>query len=351
MINALRNPLIRRESGRCSNKALAFHRLSPAMDEPEGKEHDQKDKMLEAMCENFQSGSLDPYRHALENWRAVEKSDDPLEFFEMTTASRLICGMGNKNVHECGATFLHPWGVPVIPGSAVKGVATSFAATAGGDAWQKSVATPFRAGGPSALLVFGGMDSDKKSFAAGLDIMDAWWVPGDKDNKSPFEQDILTPHNKDYQTKEKGSFPDGTESPVPVKFLTIRAGEKFLFALRGPEALREVVKQIIRAALSPEGPGLGSKTRLGYGRFNASQSTREKERVQAVKANADLVELRDGLKNGTMDNEAAKKFVAKKKLAEGLDKSSDIVREIYAIVIEKWPEKANATEGWHTKFR
>lgn len=350
MIDALRKDLAVPMSGRkCANLSLRFHRLSQSID---GKgDHGQKDTMLDDMCRPyFDLSAPNPYMHALAAWRALEDADLDIEFFEMKLASRLICGMGNKNVQECGATFLMPWGVPYIPGSAVKGIASAHAHLNGGDDWQKAQVMPARSGGKNALLVFGGTDDDKKSYAAGVDFMDAWWLP--EGDASPFEQDILTPHNKFYLGSEKPTAPDGTDSPVPVKFLVIKAGVKFLFGLRGPSPLRKVVRQIITEALGAAGPGLGSKTRLGYGRFTWEKSEREKQAEQEQRGQEELQEFLEMLSDGRItDYKGAKKYVSDNGLKEKVDKKGDLARRIYAKAQERWSDKVNATaEGWHTAF-
>jgi CRISPR-associated protein Cmr6 len=310
------------------------------MDEPNRKEHTQKDDMLDGMCQRYEPQTIELYQHAFAAWKACARNDSMLEFFEMTLSSRLICGMGNKNVQECGATFLMPYGVPVIPGSAVKGIASAFAHGTGGNKWQKSVAYPFRSGGEHALLVFGGLSDKKKSYAAGVDCLDAWWMPNAA--AAPFEKDILTPHNKAYLTGKGDDWPDGTENPVPVHFLAIKAGEKFLFGVRGPKELRDAAKTIIRCALVEEGPGIGSKTRLGYGRFTWAKSESEK----AIEAEGVLAEFYDMLCDPAVGNTTARRFVKDRKLDKsGFDKTSDMAQRIYAKAKERFPES-----GWPDKI-
>lgn len=349
MIDALRKDLAVPMSGRkCANLSLRFHRLSQSID---GKgDHGQKDSMLDDMCRPyFDLSAPNPYMHALGDWRALQDRDLNIEFFEMKLASRLICGMGNKNVQECGATFLMPWGVPYIPGSAVKGVASAYAHLNGGDDWQKTQVVPARSGGKNALLVFGGTDDNKKSYAAGVDFMDAWWLP--EGDASPFEQDILTPHNKSYLGSKEPSDPDGTDSPIPVKFLVIKAGVKFLFGLRGPAPLRKVARKIITEALGAGGPGLGSKTRLGYGRFTWVKSEREKEAEKTQKGQEALQEFLEMLSDGRITEYSdAKEYVKNKKLKGTVDKSSAIAKSIYEKAFELWPERVAGNEGWHASF-
>lgn len=368
MILSLRNALGTYTPARCSNKSLLFHRLTTAMDEPDRREHQQKEQMLQDLCHPYSRDTLRAYKKALAHWRALEGAETQMEFFVMTLTSRLICGMGNKGVQECGATFLPPWGVPCIPGSAVKGVASTYAHLHGGGVWQKSRISPsgFRPGGENALVLFGGNETRAKSLAAGLDILDAWWLPGN--DAAPFEEDILTPHNGDYLIGRNGVFrpPDGTESPIPVSFPVIKAGQRFLFGLRGPESLRRTAKDILRMALAEEGPGLGGKTRLGYGRFVYEMNEQERleweqqeqQRLEREREERDRQRRLDKLKNflqlllgpEPLTHKDARKRVAAEKLTAGLDMTHPIVGEIHAAALRRFPDRASAADGWIAKF-
>lgn len=272
--------------GKGSNLGLYFNRYVEQIDLPhEG--GDCQEYFLNSLCAPLDEGTLEIYRQALNNWREVAEADPETEVFELETVSPLICGTGNKNALEIGATFMHPYGMPYIPGSSIKGVASSYAEGAGGDTWRKTNAGKYD-GGEASVILFGGIQK-KKSFSAAVDILDAWWMPIDA--TSPFMLDILTPHQKSYYA-EKG-FPDGTDSPVPVTFLVLKPGQKFIFAVRGQEPLRKLAKTIIRQAF--EVGGAGGKTRSGYGRFAYLES--ESDILDAVRQAQTPEELKQRLGN------------------------------------------------------
>jgi CRISPR type III-B/RAMP module RAMP protein Cmr6 len=271
-IEARRNHLDGLLRGKGSNLGLYFNRYVEKIDvqgehwnDPHGgqRRETEKSKFLISLCGTLDGGALKLYKAALENWQLHAEQDRDAEVFVMETVSPLLCGMGNKNALEIGATFMHPYGMPYIPGSAIKGVASAYAERVGGVPWRKTNAGKGDDGEASVTL-FGGIQK-KQSFAAAVDVLDAWWMP--VGTKSPFAMDILTPHHKGYYAgRSDPPPPDGTESPTPVTFLVIKPGEKFLFAVRGQEPLRRLAKALIRQAF--EADGAGGKTRSGYGRFD-----------------------------------------------------------------------------------
>ena len=65
------------------------------------------------------------YAIAFDRWhRAFRAFEDVLLNF--TLSSRLLVGHGNPSATDVGLTLHHPWGVPVIPGSALKGLCSHY---------------------------------------------------------------------------------------------------------------------------------------------------------------------------------------------------------------------------------
>ncbi len=65
------------------------------------------------------------YPEAFRAWKATFEKDGS-RALEATLASRLLLGHGNSSPTGVGLTFHHTWGVPVIPGTAVKGLVASY---------------------------------------------------------------------------------------------------------------------------------------------------------------------------------------------------------------------------------
>jgi CRISPR type III-B/RAMP module RAMP protein Cmr6 len=275
MIQAVRNDLkaITNRLDKPENLSLLFDRFCSHIDEPNNKESSQKENVIEKLITYYPNAITDAsteevhvYQYAFNQWRRYLQEDPSILFFTLQTCSPMVVGSGDQNVHEFGITLQLPWATPVIPGTAVKGVASAFAHQYGGVAWQKhppddQVNAPPPESGSASVKFFGGIDNNDNAFAGAVDFLPAWWVP---DTPRPFIKDIVTVHNCNYyQTGE--SFPDGTDDPLPNSFVVIQPGECFLFALKGPENWTDTAAKIIKLAASKQ--GFGAKTRVGYGLF------------------------------------------------------------------------------------
>jgi CRISPR type III-B/RAMP module RAMP protein Cmr6 len=182
---------------------------------------------------------------------------------------RLVVGLGTHAVRETNVALLHTWGVPYLPGSALKGLASSAAnALAGDTAWKK--ACDGRAQGEDHALLFG----DTKHEGC-VTFHDAWWIP--EGPSLPLDLDVMTVHHPDYYRDGKTA-PADWDEPNPVAFLTARG--KYLVALSGPEAW------VLRAgewlALGLKELGVGAKTQAGYGRMVLSRERSQREIEQAA---------------------------------------------------------------------
>jgi len=275
MIQAVRNDVktIISHQQKPDNPALLFDRLCPGIDEPRNKESEQKEKVINKLITYYPSNisntgveDMHIYWYAFNQWCRYLQDNPKIIFFSMETCSPMVIGLGDQNVHEFGITLQLPWGTPVIPGTAVKGVGSGFAHKEGGENWHKgALANQTNSlspvSGEGALNLFGGIDEKDKTFAGTVDFLPAWWVP---DNAQPFIKDITTSHNRSYYQGGE-NWPDGTDSPMPNPFIVLQPGECFLFALKGPEEWTETAAAIVKKAAAKH--GFGAKTRVGYGRF------------------------------------------------------------------------------------
>jgi len=254
------------------NKALLFNRLCRGVDDSSKDERTQKESALQGLLSSYSPDTITLYKRAFKEWQSFLVGQPDILYFVMKLTSPMIVGKGDQNVHEFGMTLQAPWGTPVIPGSAIKGVLSTFAHDQGGADWQKGVLSSFA--GQLSLIMFGGDNEQKKSFAGALDFLDAWWLP---ESGTPFANDIITVHNSSwYQAGDnpaQNNWPDGMDSPIPNHFAVIAKGESFLFAIRGVESWRELAKKMLVKAASLY--GFGAKTRVGYGRLGYIQSDRD----------------------------------------------------------------------------
>ncbi|ASJ16081.1 hypothetical protein A3L04_02795 [Thermococcus chitonophagus] len=236
----------------------------------------------------------------------------------LATKSRLVVGLGDESIYETSIRLLRNYGVPYIPGSAIKGVTRAWSIEMlaelleGADGFSKDfferagevqellskgdadgfpgkVKVPSHASGElnEFLCAFGVCnDSESDVNLRGIvrDIIDifgtqdkegsivffdALLVP--REDEGPmdvFEWDIMNPHYGPYYQQDNKP-PGDWYNPVPVIFLTVKSGVQFLFAVAqsstAEKNLTEVAWELMVGALKHH--GVGAKTSLGYGRF------------------------------------------------------------------------------------
>lgn len=164
------------------------------------------------------------------------------------TAGRMVVNLGADSVSEVSIALHHTYGVPYIPGTALKGLAAHYANSNMGDGWKK------------------GTDAYKAIFGTGkiagyVTFHDAMLVP-EAANPQPLKKDVLTGHHQDYN-KGKNVPPADWDSPTIIPFISVHG--KFLIAISGDEKAKPVAMEILRLALLNE--GIGAKTFSGYGRM------------------------------------------------------------------------------------
>lgn len=180
---------------------------------------------------------------------------------EAIALSRLSVGLGSESVIETSISFHRTYGVPVIPGSALKGLASAYAhQQLDGDEWRK--ATTDTPQGAAHRTVFGS-SADNDAEAGFVTFFDALWIPGSGAIESrPFAPDVMSVHHAEYY-QGKDVPPADWDSPTVVSFLT--ATGSFLIALAGPDEWVDAAFEILGLALAEY--GVGAKTSSGYGRM------------------------------------------------------------------------------------
>lgn len=271
--------------------ALAYDAWAPTQ-AADGK---VRDDARRAWLEKLVGLAVSPdYARSFERWRAsFSATGDRLA--ELTLDSRLLIGCGNASAIDVGLTVHHTWGVPVIPGSALKGLVAHYVdATCGPtDAskkpWEQEGDERARADyqgvtwdqrrierGPGAVYraLFGAPDAREDATmrengleagaAAGLvTFHDALYVPGSLADNKPFSADVLTVHQKGYYDSSGQRAPNDYDSPNPVAFLTVRPKCRVLLALSGPTEWTELAAHLLMDAVKHW--GVGGKTAAGYG--------------------------------------------------------------------------------------
>jgi CRISPR-associated protein Cmr6 len=195
------------------------------------------------------------YPRFFQRWRDSFESLGPnAKTVEATVLGRMVVGLGAESVLEVSLGLHRTYGVPYIPGSALKGLAAAAAHKYLEDPeWRKTKEDGEI--GDSHRILFGDQES-----SGYVTFHDALWIPSG--DKLPLDLDVMTVHHPDYY-QGKESPPADWDNPTPVAFLSARG--KYLLAVTGPEEWVDAAMKILRDALEKD--GIGAKTAAGYGRM------------------------------------------------------------------------------------
>jgi len=171
---------------------------------------------------------------------------------------RFVSGLGREHPVENGFAWHHTLGTPFLPGSSVKGTLRAFLTT-----WANI---------PEAEItgIFGSRDSRTQHSVGSVVFLDAIPVA-----PPTLKADVMTPHYDPYYQNDE--VPGDWHSPIPIPFLTVAPGAKFLFAVLprttagADKADCEKILNWLSDAL--ETSGAGAKTAIGYGRFRPVAAT------------------------------------------------------------------------------
>jgi len=268
------------------NPALIFGKFIPyTLEKNEEKENKDKnkDKYLELVIKetNFllqNTNLLKSLHERIEHW--IKNMGNNFEKFEATTSWRLVIGLGASHPQETSMTLHHIYGIPYIPGNAIKGVTRHWAVLKFAEEMSKSENIKFeKAIEEVSKALENGEKMDLKvedlEFNQLIEIFgtqkqqgkviffDAYPV-----GEMKLKIDIMNPHYPKYYSEEHP--PTDWQSPVPIKFLTVE-NTKFAFYLASKikddreKKLLDRARELLLEAL--KNYGIGAKTSLGYGHF------------------------------------------------------------------------------------
>ena len=127
----------------------------------------------------------DFYRIAFARWQKTTADPQRFASFSIALAGRLYIGVVRDNALETGVTVAHSYGMPMIPGSAVKGLCRASAGE-----WLESE--------EACRWLFGNADEEAEEHAeiGGVAFHDAWWDPGPTpERRKPFAAEVVTVHH------------------------------------------------------------------------------------------------------------------------------------------------------------
>ncbi|TDA68037.1 MAG: type III-B CRISPR module RAMP protein Cmr6 [Clostridia bacterium] len=201
------------------------------------------------------------------------------------TVGRFVTGMGREHPVENGFAWHHTLGTPFLPGTSVKGVTRAWA-TSWWDGWKSETEKQ-----AALARVFGPEHSDSKASGSVIffDLLPAAPVK--------LEADVMTPHYQDYYREDTRTKPPADwDSPIPVPFLTVVAGQLFVVAVaprrqEDAQARQDAAQAGTWLLEALEQLGAGAKTSVGYGCFRVDQEAErswqeEKVRIEAEEARA-----------------------------------------------------------------
>jgi len=210
------------------------------------------------------------YAVAYKRWIGLLSTHPSAVEFTAKTQSSVAIGLGAMSPIEVGFTLHHTYGVPYLPGSALKGLA-------------RRSAVKFDLPDPDIEILFGD-DSESGSTSAGyITFWDGWLIPS---TQHPLQRDVITVHHPEYYTsgntllRSKDSPvppipPTDFDDPNPIPFLSIpqEASFKIVLTCQAESGEDDRARQwaqtaatILQYGLTTL--GLGAKTNSGYGIFN-----------------------------------------------------------------------------------
>ena len=242
-------------STRGQHPGLLLHRYLCENATGEGGNPAEKQAILRAAINAATNSEVrELYKIAFERWQKA--LPELTAATELQTVGRLIVGLGTENVLETGIRLHHTYGMPILPGSALKGLAAHYCDQVWGETEPR-----FKKDGEFHRLLFG--TTDESGY---IIFHDAWFVP-DSDSQ-PLKLDVMTPHHPNWLDGSEP--PTDFDSPVPVPFLSVSGKFHVAVSWWGPVSDRsrnwtDLSLSLVTDALNNW--GVGGKTTSGYGRL------------------------------------------------------------------------------------
>ncbi len=222
--------------------------------------------------------------------RAMEAAGWQSFVIEAKLTSPYVSGLGMAHPTETGLVLDHTTGLPYIPAASQKGVmrlAHIINSLLDSDEKWLELDTLFEKGvvkkeknrdtdkmeicwqEDNAGKTLFGFSGEKDALAGQLVVLDAYPL-----TSPTLGEEILNPHFMKYYSGDRG--PTEDQSPIPIKFLVVKPGSRFIFRLllrrqlahvleTNQEKLASLLEKNINRAIIEE--GMGAKTALGFGRF------------------------------------------------------------------------------------
>lgn len=212
--------------------------------------------------------------------KVLEKRGFKVERFSLKLEWRMVIGLGAPHPQETSMTLHHIYGVPYIPGSALKGVTRHWFVLncfdslklddlnlinylekvfeSSNDENLHKVLVKYKDTIKLYKNIYKNIFGDQKNKGK-VYFFDAY-----PSGKVRLKLDIMNPHYSKYYSGNEP--PADWQDPVIIKFLTVeRTSFDFCIASKSYQFLNEAKKYLTEALNSY---GVGAKTSIGYGHFS-----------------------------------------------------------------------------------
>ena len=207
---------------------------------------------------------------------SLEKSGYHIACMTFKPDWRMVIGLGNESVYETSMTLHHIYGIPYIPGSAIKGITRSWAITKCFDSKEEDALKGNDYCSKKFCQIFGAhnKEDESKNSQGHVIFFDAYPVALTSES---IQVDIMTPHYKDYygegkkddedKKNKKGKWPTDDQDPNPIPFLTLKdVTFKIYLGMKNKDHDENHLKTAVgwlKEAFTEH--GIGAKTAVGYG--------------------------------------------------------------------------------------
>ena len=244
------------------NASLIMARYIKNLDD----KNESKRKLFSAMS-HAALNALELYKHAFRMRRDTLAMKAMPKTFR--TIQPLAVGLGNSNVIETGLALNPLYGMPMLPGSSIKGITAHYCSEIFGaenhDYRGPDPDAPLESAGRIYEALFGKVAPEKEQEAGLLRFYDAWIMP--ESVSECFVMDVMTPH-----------YGSDFADPNPINFLTVEGEFEIFIGCGNPEADKRWIDfafSLTEAALNNY--GIGGKIRAGYGKMECVLSPDEKK--------------------------------------------------------------------------
>lgn len=277
---ACRNSLLSVPLNSGTHAGLLLSRFLHVPVKDEEKKHSKaRNEIFDAAVDVYRSQEFqNVYRLAYQRRKQLLSSGCEQSF---TIQGRVVVGLGGESVLETGITLDHTYGVPIIPGTALKGLASHYCDRVWGktnvefcrEVADKSQPHERKRPGKYYAILFGTSED-----SGHITFHDAWI---DSDSLKPPTQglvlDVMTPHHVEYympENRDQPQAPTDFDSPTPISFLSVAGSFHVAVSCDASNENGKKWELLAMTMLTQalKSWGIGGKTNAGYGRMtDASQ--------------------------------------------------------------------------------